>query len=307
MRSEQLEYVAAVARLGSFRRAADELHISQPALSATVRNLERELGVDLLERGRTGAQVSPRGRELLPHIAEAIEAIHGLRQAAGQQHRASRVVRLGTVNAATTTLLTTAAQAFRELNPMTRVEVIGAQQGAIHSALRDGSLDLGITTALEDDEPPADLETRHLLEGRAVVCMHCDSHLTALSVVTIDELLTEPLVMMRAGYLMHSYVHRLLGSRTPGVSYTTDGAEMGKVMVAEGLGVSVLPDFSVLGDPLVRRGVITWRPLDDNTGVRLALQRRKSGTPTSAAIELHRMLVERAVEYRATYAAPAPA
>jgi len=51
VRIEQLEYVAAVARLGSFRRAAEELHISQPALSSSVRSLERELGVDILERG----------------------------------------------------------------------------------------------------------------------------------------------------------------------------------------------------------------------------------------------------------------
>ena len=49
MRIEQLEYLAAVARLGSFRRAAEELHISQPALSGSVRSLERELGVDLLD------------------------------------------------------------------------------------------------------------------------------------------------------------------------------------------------------------------------------------------------------------------
>ena len=54
MRIEQLEYVATVARLGSFRRAADELHISQPALSGSVRSLERELGVDLLDRAGTG-------------------------------------------------------------------------------------------------------------------------------------------------------------------------------------------------------------------------------------------------------------
>ena len=40
MRTEQLEYVAAIARLGSFRSAAEHLHISQPALSATVRNLD---------------------------------------------------------------------------------------------------------------------------------------------------------------------------------------------------------------------------------------------------------------------------
>lgn len=62
VRIKQLEYIAAVARLGSLRRAAEELHLSQPALSETVRNLERELGVDLLERKRSGAKVSDEGR-----------------------------------------------------------------------------------------------------------------------------------------------------------------------------------------------------------------------------------------------------
>jgi len=67
VRIEQLEILAVVARLGSFRRAAEELHISQPALSESVRSLERELGIDLLERGRHGATVSDSGRELFPH------------------------------------------------------------------------------------------------------------------------------------------------------------------------------------------------------------------------------------------------
>jgi DNA-binding transcriptional LysR family regulator len=73
MRIEQLECLAEVARLGSFRRAAEELHISQPALSGSVRGLERELGIDLLERGRQGATVSDAGRELLPHILSVLD------------------------------------------------------------------------------------------------------------------------------------------------------------------------------------------------------------------------------------------
>jgi DNA-binding transcriptional LysR family regulator len=62
MRFEQLEYVTAVARLGSFRRAAEELHLSQPALSETVRKLEGELGVEILDRGRGGVTSSRRSR-----------------------------------------------------------------------------------------------------------------------------------------------------------------------------------------------------------------------------------------------------
>ena len=48
-----------------------------------------------------------------------------------------------------------------------------------------------------------------------------------------------------------------MGDQIPAFSYSTDGAEMGKLMVAEGLGLTVLPDFFVIGDPLERRGVIT--------------------------------------------------
>ena len=79
MRTEQLEYIAAVTRLGSLRRAAEELRLSQPALSETVRNLERELGVDLLERKRSGATMSAEGRELLPHIIDVLDAVDRLR------------------------------------------------------------------------------------------------------------------------------------------------------------------------------------------------------------------------------------
>ncbi len=55
----------------------------------------------------------------------------------------------------------------------------------------------------------------------------------------------------------------------------TDGAEMGKAMVAAGLGISILPDFSITGDPLVRAGVLTTRPIHtDQTTVTLLMLRR---------------------------------
>jgi DNA-binding transcriptional LysR family regulator len=295
MRTEQLEYVAAIARLGSFRRAAEELHISQPALSSTVRNLERDLGIDLLERGRLGTQVSEEGRELLSHIVGVIDAVDRLRDAAGEQQRVSRMVRLGTVNAGTVPLLTTAVVEFRKLHLTTQVEVVGAQEAMIDNCLREGSFDLGLVTCLAGDDFPPELDTTLLLRGRAVVCVRADSELAAKAAVSVVDLLSEPMILMRSGYLMHRYVHRLLGGREADTSYSTDGAEMGKLMVAEGLGVTVLPDFSVIGDPLVHSGVITWRPLaDDDTEVQLAIRRRRSDVHPQAARDLHRVFVEQA-------------
>ncbi|MFF8730995.1 LysR family transcriptional regulator [Streptomyces sp. NPDC015171] len=297
MRTEQLEYMAAVTRFGSLRRAADELHLSQPALSETVRNLERELGVDLLERKRSGATMSTAGRELLPHIVSVLEAVDRLRAAAGEQHRISRMVRVGTVNAATVPLLIPVLREFRAAHPVTQVEVVGAQQTDIQRGLAEGGFDLGLVNHLDGDDVPADMEGTELLCGRPVVCLRPDSPLAALSVVGADDLLGVPLIGMRAGYVMHRYVHRLLAGRTPVFSYSTDGAEMGKLMVAEGLGATVLPDFSVAGDPLERAGTLTCRPLSDTaTRVLLVLQRRRADPVPQAAQDLHSAFVRRARE-----------
>jgi DNA-binding transcriptional LysR family regulator len=103
---------------------------------------------------------------------------------------------------------------------------------------------------------------------------------------------------------MHRFVHRFLGDRTPAFSYSTDGAEMGKLMVAEGLGVTVLPDFSVINDPLERSGTITYRPLRPRQAeVLLVVQRRRSSSMPQALRDLYRMFVARG---RASHREPNP-
>ncbi|MFD7132901.1 LysR family transcriptional regulator [Streptomyces sp. NPDC059894] len=295
MRTEQLEYIAAVTRLGSLRRAAEELRLSQPALSETVRNLERELGVDLLERKRSGATMSASGRELLPHIIGVLDAVDRLRAAAGEQHRISRMVRVGTVNAATVPLLIPAVRTFRASHPVTQVEVVAAQQTDIHRTLLEGGFDLGLVNHLAGDDMPAEFESTELLRGRPVVCVRPDSPLAAGPSVSVDDLLGVPLIGMRSGYVMHRYVHRLLDGRAPSFAYSTDGAEMGKLMVAEGLGATVLPDFSVAGDPLERRGALTYRPISgETTRVLLMLRRRRADSVPQAAQDLHEVFVRTA-------------
>ena len=128
--------------------------------------------------------------------------------------------------------------------------------------------------------------------------MRPDNPLAGRDRVRVRDLLSEPLIVMRAGYLMHRYVHRLLQGQVPSFPYATDGAEMGKLMVAEGRGVTVLPDFSVIGDSLEQRGIITWRPISgDHSQVQLVIQRIRSGSPPLATRDLHSIFVERARAY----------
>jgi DNA-binding transcriptional LysR family regulator len=295
MRIQQLEYATAVARFGSFRRAAENLHISQPALSENVRRLERELGVEILDRRRSGATVGEHGRELLPHMLAVIEAADQLRRAADASKQLSRTVRVGTVTAATVPLLAPTIHAFRDSHPSTQVEILTAQQTGIHRALLEGSMDLGLVNYLEGDDMPSEFESTELLRGRPIVCLRPDDPLASSATVRTADLWDQSLIAMRAGYVMHRYVMRLLDGREPTFSYSADGAEMGKLMVAAGLGVAVLPDYSVLGDPLERSGEITHRPLEeDGTGVLLVLQRRRSAPAHNAISDLHDLFVAEA-------------
>jgi DNA-binding transcriptional LysR family regulator len=304
MRIEQLEYTVAVARFGSFRRAAEALHLSQPALSENVRRLERELGVEILDRRRSGATAGEHGRELLPHMLAVIDAADTLKRAAEESRALSRTVRVGTVTAATVPLLAPTIHAFREAHPSTLVEILTAQQTGIHRALLEGSMDLGLVDYLEGDDLPPEFESTELLRGRPVVCLRPDDELASAATIRGADLWGRPLIAMRAGHVMQRHALRLLDGREPTFSFSADGAEMGKLMVAAGLGIAVLPDYSVIGDPLERSGEITSRPLaDDGTDVLLVLQRRRSAPANNAISDLHDLFVAEAGRAREVAAA----
>ena len=303
MRLEQLEYLAAVTQHGSLRRASESLHLSQPALSEAVGKLERELGVTLLDRRRSGARISRQGQDLLPYMTEVLDAVDRLRQAAGDQTLVSRNLRVGTVNAANSSLLVPAVQDFRRLHPGTGVEVLSTQQSEIFLGLAEGSLDLGLVNVLPGDDVPPHLSSRELVHGHPVVCLRTDHPLAAQETVTVDELREEPFILMRAGYLMHRFTHRLFEGRTPATSFSTDGAEMGKLMVAEGLGVTVLPDYSLVSDPLCSAGLITFRPIaGDDTPVTLLMVSRSVAVVPPAVRVMQVALLDRAREYQRTHA-----
>ncbi|MEO7351781.1 MAG: LysR family transcriptional regulator [Marmoricola sp.] len=298
MRLEQLEYLAAVVQHGSLRRASEQLHLSQPALSEAIGKLERELGVTLLDRRRSGARMSIQGRELLGGMTDVLDAVDRLRVAAGDSQGTVRVIRIGTVNAGTSTLVTPSILEFQDSRPSTSVEVLDLQQREIHQGLVEGSLDLGLVNMLPGDETPGPLVATVLVHGRPVVVLPADHPLAERTAISAEDLREHKFVAMRAGYLMHRFAHRLFGSNPPSTTCTTDGAAMGKLMVAEGLGLTVLPDYSVIGDPLHGAGLITHRPVaGDRTTISLVLLQHQGDQVSPAVHDLRANLLRHARSY----------
>ena len=98
MTLQELRYVAAVAELKHFGRAAEACHVSQPALSAGVKRLEEELGVVLFERSRRGVLVTPEGKALVAQARRVLGETDRLRELARHHlEPMSGILRLGVI------------------------------------------------------------------------------------------------------------------------------------------------------------------------------------------------------------------
>jgi DNA-binding transcriptional LysR family regulator len=153
MELRELAAFVAVAEEGGMSAASRRLHISQPALSQTVSSLERQLGVELLQRSSTGAALTVAGRALLAE-ARAVLARHdqALRRMAEFTTEGGGVLRLGVPMELPPDLLHNALTKFTANCPDTRVMPRHLSTAAQVSALRSGEIDVGLVR----ERPPAE-------------------------------------------------------------------------------------------------------------------------------------------------------
>jgi DNA-binding transcriptional LysR family regulator len=144
---EPLRHFVSVVEEGTFTRAARRVHLTQPALSASIRRLELELGASLLERDRRGARPTAAGSALLPHARAALAAIEDGRRAVREvAGLASGEVRVGAGTTVCAFLLPPVMASFRRRHPGVRLRLLEATTPEVLARLEGGELDLGIVT-----------------------------------------------------------------------------------------------------------------------------------------------------------------
>jgi len=149
----QLQYFVAVARHGSFTRAAEELWLTQSALSQQVRRLEAELGVALLHRTPRGAALTAAGEELLPRAEAALAQLAEARTALHRHADATRGRARVAVTPAEAPALPAALAAFKRAHPGVQVALRQASSAQAAALVGAGTVDLAVTSVL--GAPPA--------------------------------------------------------------------------------------------------------------------------------------------------------
>ncbi|WP_233548661.1 LysR family transcriptional regulator [Galactobacter valiniphilus] len=146
MKLEHLRAFEAVARVGHFTKAAEELFMAQPSLSRQIAGLEADLGQDLFDRGRNGATLTHAGEVLLPiarrMLADAETAQAEMNELAGLSRGR---VRLGAPPTLCVSVVAEVLSSFRAAHPGVALEVMEAGSHALAQALSEGRLDLALT------------------------------------------------------------------------------------------------------------------------------------------------------------------
>jgi DNA-binding transcriptional LysR family regulator len=152
MELSQLRAFVEIAKLGQLTRAAERLHLSQPALSGQLKALEEALGISLFERSSSGMALTPGGRSLLGEAESILTAIQQLKQAAQQlQGRPAGRLSLGTVLDPATLRLGDFLSRAIESHPLIDIELHQVFSGAALAGVRDGTLDASFYFGAIDD------------------------------------------------------------------------------------------------------------------------------------------------------------
>ncbi|MFE9324278.1 LysR family transcriptional regulator [Nocardia sp. NPDC052278] len=245
MRLRQLEYFLAVWESGSFSAAGARLYVSQPSLSQQIRSLEKELGAELLERGRHGLALTPAGRVFLPRAQRVLQAAE---EAADAVHQVvegrSGDVHVLTVRSIASGILPPSAVRWHALFPTAVLRVHDfSHRRALEDAVRSGQGDLAVGPRPEPwDGPVVSLGYEEMvLVGPAGRNMG--------SAVGAEELASADWILYEAEQGMSEIADRVATSLgfTPRAVARTGQVTAALLFAMEGLGVALVPNNVVPG------------------------------------------------------------
>ena len=271
MTAKQLRAFLAVAHTLSFAQACERLHLSQSALSLTIKALEEGLGGRLFSRTTRAVSLTPEGEALLPLarrlLADWDNAEDELRQRFTlQQGR----VALASMPSFAGNLLPSVLRAFRDRYPSISVTVHDVINEQVMEMVRDRHVELGIAF---EPEPSTPLSFTPLYMDRFVAVVPADSPLAAKTEVIWDELLQQPFITLQRPSTVRFMLEDHLRSRGRNLPVQFESHQLATVgrMVACGLGVSAVPALCrmqmlevgaqcvALSDPVIERpvGILT--------------------------------------------------
>jgi LysR family hydrogen peroxide-inducible transcriptional activator len=286
---KQLRYFDAVARAGHFGRAAEQCAVTQPALSMQIQELEKSLGLQLLERSRNGVMLTEAGKDIAQRAARVLADVRDIVDVARQQCAVlSGPLRLGVIPSIAPYILPQLLPMVRTAFPDLDLHIRETQTQTLTRELLDGRLDL-LLLALPVEH--ADIETLPLFEDRFLLAMAKSHRVSKRVRATPDLLEGGRLLLLEEGHCMREQALAFCSLQRIGNINTFGASSLSTLvqMVANGLGMTLLPELAV---PLeAQRGNIELMRFADPEPQRvIGLAWRRSSPRKRHFVELGKMI-----------------
>lgn len=222
---------------GSFTRAADLLHYSQPGVSRMISDLEREWNVTLLERSRAGVRLTSDGLKLLPFARSVCMEYQKLQTEVNELNGLqSGLIRIGTFSSTATHWLPNIIHAFQKDYPNIEYELLLGDYAEIEEWIQDGRVDCGFVRIPTD---PA-LETVFLAEDKLLAVLPENHPLASCDRFPVRELCKDPFMLLEKGGQADIQEIFQGSGLWPQARFTTCDDYAIMAMVEKGLGISIL-------------------------------------------------------------------
>ncbi|TIT66002.1 MAG: LysR family transcriptional regulator [Mesorhizobium sp.] len=235
----QLEYFVAVGEAGSIAKAAEQVNVSPPSISASIAQLEAEFGVQLFVRKHSHAlALTAGGRLFLKEAARLLNDADALHDIAGDiAEKVRGPLAIGCLLTFAQIVLPALRKKFEDAYPDVRVRQFERNQGQLFEMLQRGEIDAALTYDLELSQ---DMTFEPLMQLPAYVMLPAAHRLAAKAGITPEELVDEPMVLLDLPYSREYFLSAFQprGLRPKIVERTGDIAVM-RSMVANGFGYGI--------------------------------------------------------------------
>ncbi|MFE1795896.1 LysR family transcriptional regulator [Streptomyces sp. NPDC059517] len=258
---KQLKAIVTVAEVGSVTRAAELLHLVQPAVTRQIRTLEQELGTPLFERTGQGMRPTEAGTIMVDRARRALGELERARAEVQPTPGAVKgIVTVGLLESTSDLLAGSLVSALAQHHPGVQLRLMTAYSGHLQQWLDDGDLDLTLLYNL--DSTPS-LNARPLVRERLWAVAPASAALRADRPVPFAEAAEHPLVMPTSGHALRSLIDAAAARAGAGLNVVaqTNSMRVQKQLVRAGHGWTVLPGLGIAED--VARGEVSAAPLSE--------------------------------------------
>ena len=286
MELRQLEYLVAVAEEANFTRAAERIHVAQPAVSAQIQRLERELGQTLLDRSRRAVRLTAAGEAVLPYARAALAAVADMRVAVDEVGELIRgTVTIGTVSSHSVDIPRLLAD-FHADYPNVEITLGTDSSDNLIENVRTGKLDMAIVSVGLDEQPDG-LGVEVVTDEAIQAVVRRADPLAKRTKIRLAELDDRALIALPVGAgIRHQFDSACARAGvTPRIAFEASTPLALADLAERGLGVAIVP-ASV---PRGRTGLHALAIVPEIRG-RLVLAWRSAGPISPAA----RVLIDRA-------------